>query len=203
MRNSGQIQLHVKRPQTEQTALFKAGKGDITMHSTLAPRCMSRLTPMLVVLLVSASSGALHGQVTKNSEELTTEAWADFNKADFKGAIAKAQECIRNFKDDADDKEEELRKKNTPEPATDQFSAAERDAIMKRGPLNDVATSFFIIGQSEEELYRRGKEKDPGLNQSAKEAYQQACKYTYARTWDPSGFFWSPSKKACRLAQAL
>ncbi len=145
----------------------------------------------------------LCGQVTKNSQQLTTEAWKAFNNADFKGAISKAEECIRNFKDDADDKQEELRKNNTPEPPTDEFSPTERETILKRGPLNDVATSFFIIGQSEEELYRRGKDKDPQLNEKAKQAYKEACKYTYARAWDPGGFFWSPNKKACRRAERL
>jgi hypothetical protein len=158
---------------------------------------------IFIVFLVIAGVRPLWGQVAKTSEQLTTEAWTAFNKADFKGAIAKAEECIRNFKDDADDKQEELRKKGTADPPTDEFSASEREAILKRGPLNDVATSFFIIGQSEEELYRHGKDKDPQYNEKAKQAYKDACKYTYARTWDTKGFFWSPSKKACKRAERL
>jgi hypothetical protein len=177
------------------------------MTRRLTLRHMLRLVSVLSLLVLAVPRDSLFGQVGENSQQLTTEAWAAFKKADFKGAISKAQECIRNFKDDADDKQEELRKKNTPEPPTDSFSATEREEILKRGPLNDVATSFFIIGESEEEMYRRekDKDKDPQHNQRAKEAYKEACKYTYARAWDASGsgFFWSPSKKACRRADRL
>jgi hypothetical protein len=183
------------------------------MTRVLTSRRILNVGFVFALLVLDTGRQTLFAQVAKNSQQLTTEAWAAFNKADFKAAIAKAQECIRNFKDDADDKQEALRKKNTPEPPTDEFSASEREEILKRGPLNDVATSFFIIGESEEELYRREKDKDkdkdkdrdPQHNQRAKEAYKEACKYTYARTWDSSGkgFFWSPSKKACRRADRL
>ncbi len=178
------------------------------MKPTRAARSLWMLASVFASLLLVAGAWPLLGQIAKNSQQLTTEAWNAFNKADFNGAIAKAEECIDKFKDDADDKQQDLRRKNTPEPPTDEFSPTERDTILKRGPLNDVATSFFIIGQSEEELYRRGKGKDPQHNERAKKAYKETCRYTYARTWDPGGggtkgFFWSPSKKACRLAEKL
>ena len=155
-----------------------------------------------VALVVFGSCcGTLFGQGAKDSQQLTTEAWQKFNKPDYKAAIAKAEECIDKFKDDADEKQDELKKKNASEPPTDTFSDSERNEIVKRGPLNDVATSFFIIGQSEEELYKH--DKDTQHIQRAKDAYTQGCRYTYARTWDPKGFFWSPSKKSCRRKEKL
>jgi hypothetical protein len=155
----------------------------------------------VALLALGTCCGTLFGQADKDSQQLTIEAWQKFNKPDYKAAIAKAEECIDKFKDDADEKQDELKKKNTSEPPTDTFSDSERNEIVKRGPLNDVATSFFIIGQSEEELYKH--DKDPQHIQRAKDAYTQACRYTYARTWNAKGFFWSPSRKACRRKDKL
>jgi hypothetical protein len=153
------------------------------------------------LLALSFSGMALSGQIAKNSQQLTTEAWGAFNKGDFNGAIAKAKQCIHDFRDDADDKQEELKKNKASDPPLDKFTAEEREETLRRGPLNDVATSFFIIGDSEERLFQ--KDNDPQHNQRAKEAYTQACGYTYARCWDKGGFFWSPSKKACRRKDKL
>jgi len=171
------------------------------MASMVGSRHALKVKYLVALLALSSCCATLFGQGAKDSQQLTIEAWQKFNKADYKAAIAKAEECIDKFKDDADDKQDELKKKNTPEPPTDTFSDSERNEIVKRGPLNDVATSFFIIGQSEEELYKH--DKDSQHIQRAKDAYTQACRYTYARTWDPKGFFWSPSKKACRRKDKL
>src|ERR1700722_16147779 len=86
-------------------------------------------------------------------------AWNEFNRDDFTRAIAYAEKCVQWLKDVADQEQDELGKKGTPIPPTGKVSPAEKQAILMRGPLNDVATSVFIIGSSEEKMYRHYKDE--------------------------------------------
>jgi hypothetical protein len=114
---------------------------------------------------------------------LTSEAWDAFNKKDWMTAIGKADECIKQFRDMADDEQKQLESSKASVP-TGTVSKSEKDQIMKRGPLNDVATCFFIKGQAEEAL---------GHTAEARQAYEAAAKYTYARCYDG---FWCPAEGA-------
>jgi hypothetical protein len=70
---------------------------------------------------------------------------------------------------------------------TGRVSKREKDEILKRGPLNDVDTVFWIKGQAADKL---------GMNDDAKRAYQAAVKYT-ARCHDASyDGFWEPTVAA-------
>ncbi len=166
---------------------LKGKKGD-AVKQTKGFRTWSSL---LGVVLLAISAGifitrALTEPQAMNSR-LTTEAWEAFNKSDFDTAIARAESCINEFKGAADKEQERLDKNHFPAPPTGTVSESDKKVIGARGLLNDVATCFFIKGRSAENLERRG---------DAKAAYQEASKYTYARCWDPKGWFWSPSEAA-------
>jgi tetratricopeptide (TPR) repeat protein len=119
--------------------------------------------------------------------ELTNAAWAAYNKGNYEVAIPAADRCIQRFKEEADRDQNELAKKHAALPRTGKVSADQRKAIFDNGVLNDVATCYWIKGRSAQKLQR--------ITQ-AREAYQSTVKYSYARTWDPQGWFWSPAEDA-------
>jgi hypothetical protein len=141
---------------------------------------------LLLAPLVGAGSALLAQKLPPNAR-LTKEAWEAFNNKDWQTAIKKADECIDQFKDDADDIQAQLEKDHA-SVGLGTVSAKEKADILKRGPLNDVGTAYWIKGQAEEKL---------GRNDDAKQAYQSASKYTYARCYDDSyDGFWAPADKA-------
>lgn len=121
-----------------------------------------------------------------SSECIAGEAWKAFNTQKWALAISKADECIKAYQDYADEQQAELEKANAPQPA-DNATGEEKERIFKRGLLNDVATCFWIKARALEESKQ---------NTQAREAYQAATKYTYARAWDVKGWFWRPAKDA-------
>lgn len=74
------------------------------------------------------------------------------------------------------------------------MSDQDKQKIFANGLLNDVATCYFIKGKAAEKLVRKD---------DAKRAYEEAKKLTYARAWDPQGWFWSPSEGASDRLDAL
>jgi hypothetical protein len=147
-----------------------------------------------IPLAIIAASCPVVGQNLPPNAALTTEAWNAFNKGDWSAAIHKADACISQFQDQADDQQAELERKHATVPSGT-VSKQAGDEILKRGPLNDVATALWIKGQSLEKL---GKIED------AKQVYHTAAKYTYARCYDTSwDGFWSPSENALRRLRHL
>jgi len=119
--------------------------------------------------------------------ELTNAAWKAFNDEDWEAAARKAGECIEEFRGQAILAQEELEQKGEPLPPEGRVSEQVAEKIHSRGLLNDVATCYFIRGKAYQAM---------GRNAEAREAYENAAKFTYARTWDPKGWFWSPSNAA-------
>lgn len=117
--------------------------------------------------------------------ELTTAAFEAFNNGNFERAIANAEKCIAEFDGAANREQASLEKLKAPLPPTGSVEDVEKSAILERGLLNDVATCYYIKGRSAENL---------GLVDKARQAYEAASKYTYARCWDPKGWFWSPAE---------
>ena len=125
-------------------------------------------------------------------ETLTAAAWESFNKKDYEDAIRYADLCAKQFRQTAEELQEKLTKAKASLPIG---AATEEDKqrVFANGPLNDVATCLFIRGRSSEGV-QRVKE--------AKQAYLATMKYTFARCWDPAGWFWSPAEAASdRLAR--
>ena len=129
--------------------------------------------------------------------KMTTDAWDVFNNNLFDTAIAKADACIQKFHIQAEDTEKKLREKKEVNTPADEIVEADWPKVFARGPLNDVATCYFIQGEANVELWRKaeGVEKK-ALLIKAKKAYESAAALTYARTWDLGKWFWDPAKTA-------
>jgi hypothetical protein len=136
---------------------------------------------------VVARSGSRSSAEKPAIEERTSQAWAAFGKQEYQTAVAYASRCIVDFQGDADREQTRLVQSGAPEPPTGKVSDQEKQVIVARGLLNDVATCFFIKGRSLEALDRKA---------DAIAAYEAASKYTYARCWDPKGVFWAPATAA-------
>jgi len=148
----------------------------------------------ILLILTVASSTAQEGADQPRNVELTNAAWTPYRNGDFAAAMTAADRCVRRFKDEADKAQEELHKKHAPNPPTGKVTAEQKKAIFDQGVLNDVATCYWIKGSSAQKLHRDAEAKD---------AYTAATKYTYARAWDPKGWFWSPADDATDRLQDL
>lgn len=143
----------------------------------------------VVLILVSATifvARATQPSLPLNAE-LTNTAWEAFNKGNYEQAISASLKCINEFKGSADRQQNELESSKAPLPPKGSVSEETKKIIWARGLLNDVATCYFIKGRSAEYL---------GRIDEAKQSYREASKYTYARCWDPKGWFWAPSEAA-------
>jgi hypothetical protein len=144
--------------------------------------------------VVSPSTTPTSGSVTQPPNaplplhsQLMTAAWNAFNKQAYVESIAKAQECIDGFKAQALREQQEYAASGSAPPPVGAVSEDEKRTIFSRGGLNDVATCYFIKGETLEKLSRVNEARD---------AYKAAQQFPDARTWDPSGFFWSPAQGA-------
>ncbi len=118
---------------------------------------------------------------------LTNQAWEAYNRSDYKSAIELADKCINEFLGNAMREQEKLVAKKVPLPPVGEVSNRDRQIILERGLLNDVATCLYIKGRSLEA---------EGQKEEAVKVYKDTTKYTYARCWDPKGWFWSLSEGA-------
>jgi tetratricopeptide (TPR) repeat protein len=122
------------------------------------------------------------GSVTPS---VADQAWAAYNKGDYAGAIDWADRCINECLGRALREQEQLETSRTPPPPVGAVSRQQKQAILARAPLNDAATCLYIKGRSFEAT---------GRKEEATKVYREASKLTYARCWDPRGWFWSPAE---------
>lgn len=162
---------------------------------------MSKMTAVpgvLGILLLLTSAVLLVGRAMSDEQPLnvvvTKKAWDAFNANHYEEAIRHADECIREFRGAANRKQAELASAKSPVPPVGTVSESEKTTILARGLLNDVATCYFIKGRAAERLERVAE---------ARSAYKDAMTYTYARCWDPKGWFWSPAEVAADRLGAL
>jgi tetratricopeptide (TPR) repeat protein len=138
---------------------------------------------------------------TPDHEKWIAEAWDAMDHDNPTQAIGAAEKIIDKYADDAEGAEEEL-ERNQPLPPEGPLDGDERKRVFARGPLNDVATAYWIAGQAYEQL---------GNFPKACENYRATARLRYARTWDPTrwafrglnfgGQFWSPAAKAAGRVQ--
>lgn len=139
-------------------------------------------------MIVLTDWGSPVAGAASRNEELTSSAWHAFNAKDYKRAIEIADEVLDDFLLQAERDQRELETSSAPSPPTGKPSSGEeKQRTLERGVLNDVATCYFIKGKASEKLKKIDE---------AKKAYTGAKALTYARTWDPAGWFWSPSQAA-------
>jgi hypothetical protein len=156
---------------------------------------MCVLSFALIVVPSACAAQGDTGQPHARNVVLTTGAWVFLNAKNYTAAIEKAQECIDEFDTAASHEQAELEKAKAPLPPKGRVPERERQRIFERGLLNDVATCYYIAGRAHESLRH---------NQLARDAYQRAASYTYARTWDPAtSSFWSPAEVAARRLKGL
>lgn len=127
--------------------------------------------------------------ILSTSEEYVTVAWNAFNNNQLSEANDLAQECIDKWETEAIKQQSML----TQAPPNGEVSEDEKKEIFANWALNDVGTAYFIKAWSLEKL---------GKSTEAKEAYEVATTFPYARCWDPKGWFWAPAEEASkRLAK--
>jgi hypothetical protein len=119
-----------------------------------------------------------------SSETITTKAWEAYNAKNFPVAKGYAGKCIELYQAKA----VEMQKALTA-PATEKLE------VHKSWALNDVGTSYLILGQS---LEAEGKAKE------AVAAFKFLTEnLSYAQCWDAKGWFWKPAEAARERVKAL
>jgi len=116
-------------------------------------------------------------QEKPSSGELIVKAWGVHGRKDVEATFQYTQQLIDLYKDQADREQASLKAlpKNRPDIEAVQV-------------LNDVATAYFIQGES----YR-----DQGKKEEAIKAFKVVVdKYYYGQAWDPRGWFWQVTKAA-------
>ncbi|HUI93759.1 MAG TPA: hypothetical protein VLX68_16070 [Chitinivibrionales bacterium] len=128
-------------------------------------------------------------------EPCLKNAWSSFGKKDYKTAITYCDTCIKKFGKISLDQQAKLEKDSVPLPPAGKVdNEAEKNKIFSQGLINDVATSFWIKGESAEHLYETSKDKK--YKNLSQEAFKGAVELNYGRCWDPKGWFWSPGDAA-------
>ena len=131
--------------------------------------------------------------MAKPSQPKIIVAMPAYNEENYRSAMDKAAQCIEEFKMTADSLQSDLNERSVAlHPTGEVLDNDIRKKIFARGPLNDVATCYWIKGRSAEEL---------GDMDKARDAYQAAVDYPHALCWDPRGLFqrgifWSPPDDA-------
>ncbi|MBI3996708.1 MAG: tetratricopeptide repeat protein [Candidatus Omnitrophica bacterium] len=104
------------------------------------------------------------------SQTLTTKAWEVLEKQDYKGVELYTKKCIELYEGDAKKQQASLTEFAPKEKAFDYWA------------LNDIATCYFILGES----YLNQKRY-----QDAKAAFERVVNdFSFAQCWDPKGWFW-------------
>jgi hypothetical protein len=104
------------------------------------------------------------------SQTLTTKAWQTLAKDDHKGVELYTKKCIELYEEEAKKQQASL------------TEFAPKDKAFNYWALNDVATCYFILGES---LMAQNR------HQEAKAAFERVVKdFSFAQCWDPKGWFW-------------
>lgn len=169
------------------------------MRTKVAPTLSLFLIFVGLASLTSRAAAATQSSGQNGTElprdvELMTAAWDAFNSHDYKDAkakyedaMSKADRCASRFKSEADQIQSELEQKKAKQPPKGKVTGEQKKAIYDQGPINSVATCYWIKARSAQLLHRNGE---------AREAYNAAVSLSYGRAWDPRGWFWSPAEDA-------
>ena len=110
-----------------------------------------------------------------SSGELIVNAWGVHGKKNIEATFKYTQQLIDLYKDQADKQQASLR-----------AFPKSKDEIGAVQALNDVATAYFIQGES----YRYQGKKEEAIK-----AFKTVVdKYSLGQAWDPRGWFWSVAK---------
>jgi len=124
--------------------------------------------------------------------KMANTAWSAFAKPDFNEAMKRAAACVDTFGPLASMEQKKLAADGEPLPPVGTVPEPAKSEILSRGVLNDVGACLFVKAQAAEKL---------GRTKEAQAAYRQLAGLTYARVYDPNGFFWSPADAAAARLQ--
>ncbi len=111
-----------------------------------------------------------------SSETLAGKSWAALGSGDYAAVEVYTMKCITLYQKQAEQQSADL---------TDFLP---KDKAFNAWALNDVAISYFILGQAR---LAQGRIKE------AQEAFQTVIdKFPYAQCWDPKGWFWKVAEAA-------
>ncbi|MBZ0166144.1 MAG: beta-glucanase precursor [Candidatus Omnitrophica bacterium] len=115
------------------------------------------------------------------SSTLTGKAWQAFNAENYEDAIVYAKKCVELYQEPAAEMQAGL----------DEFVEGTNEEIFAYWALNDVATSLFIQAKSLLALEK--------TDEAQAVIRTLVDDFTFGQCWDPSGWFWKPSKAAKEL----
>lgn len=131
---------------------------------------------IIALLLLIALPAFAYNLDDLSSRNLVLQAWKALANREQGVVHYAADKCIELYSKEADKQQRQLR------------DFAPRDKAFEYWALNDVATAYFIKGESyaAEEKYRE-----------AKTAFRQIMRhYKFAQCWDPQGWFWKVAEAA-------
>jgi tetratricopeptide (TPR) repeat protein len=133
-------------------------------------------------------------RVKPRNEVITKAAFDAYNQGDYETARDRADECICEYREDAEQLQALFVEEGTPKPPQGSVTRHVRLQILKNGLLNDVASCLWLKGRCAQKL---------GRTEEARRAFEQSMQLYYARCWDPNlKTFWSPPRVAgCDLAR--
>lgn len=122
----------------------------------------------------------------QSSVQLTAKAWKALESNDLAAVRAYTGRCISLYESVALSQQASL---------TEPVPASNPEAVHAKWALNDVGTSYFILGQALE------KANQPAEAIKAYKAITE--KFAFAKCWDVKGWFWSPADAAKSRIKAL
>jgi hypothetical protein len=130
--------------------------------------------------------------VCLGQEQCLKDAWRLYTRKNWDTAINHAGNCVALFNSKAIAIQDTLKMAKCNLPTNYDkphgLRAQQKEEIFSHGLLNDVATSYWIIGMSNIHLNRIAE---------ARTAFQKAISLSFGLCYDPMGdFFWSPSESA-------
>ncbi len=144
-----------------------------------------RSIPLLALAVLAGCQPAALAEKPLHEKE-TAAAWEAFQNGKPEVAIKHAEVCIREFRGAANRRQKEIDESKERIP-NGRVNEGQKEAIFKNGPLNDVATCYYVKARAADKL---------GRKEEAAKALDEAVKYPAARAWDPRGWFWSPAQAA-------
>jgi hypothetical protein len=121
-------------------------------------------------------------------------AWRGLTSGDDAAAMRAADDCIREFGQQARAQQNEAERRGLPLPGIGTLSPTEVRQMAAHRILNNVAGCYYVKAKVAE---RSGRPRE------AREQYRIVQSLTYGRVWNDEGFFWSPAAGAAEALRTL
>lgn len=158
--------------------------------------------PLILIGVLAVVSWLVAGGACAQTVDarMTTAAWDAYNTNNFPLAISNATACVKQFQAAARLQQQDVQASGITPPIGEPKDENEKKTTQAHGPLNAVATCWFIKGDVHLKLSETSDPEKPDLGelQKAKDAFQATLEYSHGRCWDTNGFFWSPALTAKR-----